>query len=77
MQELNAKIKKNLQSTTKLTPKEKAALQKMEDLGKNTNLTLQQQFQQAQAILDELSAAEKQQISQFVLSELLSPSPSS
>lgn len=66
------KIQKDYPSST-LTTEEKAALQKIAEISKKTDLTVQQQYQQAKAILDALTSTQKQQIGQFIGSELPSP----
>ncbi|VDN44925.1 unnamed protein product [Gongylonema pulchrum] len=77
MEDLAEKIRKDTQTTTALTAQEKSALQKMEDIGKNSSLTVQQQVDQVKSIFSALSEMEQQKIRDFLRSELPPrPSPS-
>lgn len=70
MEGLYENVQKDLESTSELTATERAALQKIRELGKKTNIPFQQQIQQAKAIIDGLTATEKVHIIKFIHSEL-------
>lgn len=65
---MTEKMQKDLPSSS-LTDDEKEAVQKIAEIGKNTDLTVQQQYEQAKSLFNDLNESQQQDIRNFVHSE--------
>lgn len=75
MTEVTERILRDFPSSN-LTAVEKAALQNIEEISRRMDLTVQQEYQQINSVFDGLSESQKQQVDQFIRSELASPAHS-